>query len=335
MKTNKRILILMTAAVPALWMLHPAAAEPVLLARWTFNQNSDDVSGNGFNAVLKGDASYLDDAAEGSHSLLLEGTGRAEIAAFDLGDTFTITLWCLLMPDVTNIQTLVANCEGGSRINGFKLFVNNWETANKRILVEPSDGTDRIDVQTPENTFEDSKWNHVAMTADRVNGFMEIYYNGAPAAEANETTAGFQTTRPLFIGAMPPGSVYNWHGMIDDVRIYQGILTEEEIIASMDPLTSVEGGGRPVSPAGFMLGQNFPNPFNPVTLIPYTLPAAGPVSLEVYDRTGRLVSVLSEGVQAAGSHTASFSAENLPAGVYVCRLRAADRVETKKMIFAK
>ncbi|MBN1895616.1 T9SS type A sorting domain-containing protein [bacterium] len=334
MKTNKNNLSMTAAAVLALWMLYPAAAEPVLLARWTFNQNSNDVSGNGFNAELKGDASYLDDAAEGSHSLLLEGTGRAEIAAFDFGDTFTITLWCLLLPDVTNIQTLVANCEGGSRIDGFKLFVNNWETANKRILIEPSDGTDRIDVQTPENTFEDAKWNHVAMTADRVNGLMEIYYNGAPSAEANETTAGFQVTRPVFIGAMPPGNVYNWHGMIDDVRIYQGILTEEEIIASMDPLTGVEEETAS-SPASFLLGQNFPNPFNPATLIPYTLPTAGPVRLEVYDRTGRLVSVPAEGVQAAGSHTAVFSAENLPAGVYICRLRAAGRIETKKMILAK
>jgi|GEM_PF-2805147 hypothetical protein len=277
----------------------------------------------------------MNDAAEGSHSLLLEGTGRAEVGAFDCGDTFTITLWCLLMPDVTNIQTLIANCEGGSRIDGFKLFVNNWETANKRILIEPSDGTDRIDVQSPENTFEDSKWNHVAMTADRVNGLMEIYYNGAPVAEANETTAGFQVTRPLIIGAMPPGNVYNWHGMIDDVRVYQGILTEEEIIASMEPLTSVEGGVQPVSPAGFMLGQNFPNPFNPMTQISYSLPVAGPVGLNVFDRTGRLVSTLVEGTRAAGCHTAAFSADDLPAGVYVYRLRTADRVETKKMILAK
>jgi|GEM_PF-2870147 hypothetical protein len=47
MKTNKGVLIILAAAALALCMPHPAGADPVLLAHRTFNQNSDDVSGNG------------------------------------------------------------------------------------------------------------------------------------------------------------------------------------------------------------------------------------------------------------------------------------------------
>jgi hypothetical protein len=314
-----------------------AAAETKLMAHWKFNGSGADASGNGHDATLKNGAAFVADAVEGSHCLLLEGTAYATVGAFDLGDAFTITLWTYLLPEQTDIKTLIANCEGGSRINGFKLFVNNWETSNRRIIVEPSDGTDRTDVQSPENTYEEALWNHIAMTADRANGVIDLYFNGEKVTESNSTITGFQVTRPLFIGAMPPGNTYNWHGMIDDLRLYEGILTEDEISETMNPPSAVEEPewSRSPQPGGFLLRQNYPNPFNPVTRIAYSLPSASSVGLEVFDPVGRRVAILAEGEQASGSHEIDFRPVSLPSGLYLCRLRAGASVQRIKMLYMK
>ena len=87
------------------------------------------------------------------------------------------------------------------------------------------------------------------------------------------------------------------------------------------PLASLSGA----LPQQFELGANYPNPFNPSTMIPYRLPAAMHVRLEVYNLLGQRVATLANGEQPAGFHTASWDAtdaagEAVGAGVYLYRL---------------
>lgn len=81
-----------------------------------------------------------------------------------------------------------------------------------------------------------------------------------------------------------------------------------------------------------VLEQNRPNPFRDATVITYSLPAAGKVSLKVYDVFGSLKSVLVNEVQQQGSHSATFNAGELPAGVYYYTLQVNGQSETRKMI---
>jgi hypothetical protein len=81
--------------------------------------------------------------------------------------------------------------------------------------------------------------------------------------------------------------------------------------------------------------KNYPNPFNPTTTISYTLKENASVRLTVYDRLGREVKVLVDENQGAGTHTVEFNASNLPSGIYFYRIKANDKTEVKKMIFAK
>ena len=86
--------------------------------------------------------------------------------------------------------------------------------------------------------------------------------------------------------------------------------------------------GRSGLPDGFVLGPNYPNPFNPATVIPYELAASAHVRLEVFNLLGQRVATLVDGYQAAGSHTAVWTATNaagqaVSAGVYLYRLTAA------------
>ena len=92
----------------------------------------------------------------------------------------------------------------------------------------------------------------------------------------------------------------------------------------------------PVSvPAATTLSQNFPNPFNPATLISFRLTAASFTTLKVYDLLGREVATLVEEVQAAGTHQVTFDGSRLGSGMYVYRLTAEGRSETKKMMLVK
>ncbi|HAP34937.1 MAG TPA: hypothetical protein DCQ28_02985 [Bacteroidetes bacterium] len=84
-------------------------------------------------------------------------------------------------------------------------------------------------------------------------------------------------------------------------------------------------------PTGFLLEQNFPNPFNPTTIIKYQLPIAGHVSLRVYDILGREVAILINEEQLSGTHSVPFNASSLSSGVYIYRLISGNSVEMKKM----
>ncbi len=95
--------------------------------------------------------------------------------------------------------------------------------------------------------------------------------------------------------------------------------------------TSIE----PALPAALSLEPNYPNPFNPSTLIPYELPEAGMVRLTVFDLRGALVATLVDGEQAAGRYEALFQASNLASGVYIARLETPRGQLHRKMLLVK
>lgn len=76
------------------------------------------------------------------------------------------------------------------------------------------------------------------------------------------------------------------------------------------------------SPAVFALQQNFPNPFNPSTMIRYSLDRQALVTLIVYDALGREVRTLVNRELSAGSYEQMFDAGSLTSGVYFYRLSA-------------
>lgn len=100
------------------------------------------------------------------------------------------------------------------------------------------------------------------------------------------------------------------------------------------PFSPVRDEAAPV-PDDIVLMQNFPNPFNPSTAIPFELRRSGHISLTVTDLLGRTVAVLADGSVAAGRHTVRFDAAGLPAGVYFYRLTAGGISVTKKMLLVR
>jgi hypothetical protein len=75
----------------------------------------------------------------------------------------------------------------------------------------------------------------------------------------------------------------------------------------------------------FALHPNFPNPFNPSTLIRFDLPEPGTVSLDLYDLLGRRVGELARGYYAPGYHSAAWNVSgDIASGVYFARLTVTD-----------
>ena len=96
------------------------------------------------------------------------------------------------------------------------------------------------------------------------------------------------------------------------------------------PLASLTGRALPEQ---FALGPNYPNPFNPSTIIPYQLAASSQVRLEVFNLLGQHIATLVEGERSTGFHTATWHAVDaagraVGAGVYIYRMTVGVESQT-------
>ena len=91
-----------------------------------------------------------------------------------------------------------------------------------------------------------------------------------------------------------------------------------------------------LTPLSFELGQAYPNPFNPTTVIPFTLEKAGTVTLSVFNIKGQNVATLiSREYTEAGKHNVMFDAGNLASGVYFYQLKVDNTMRAGKMTLNK
>ena len=89
-------------------------------------------------------------------------------------------------------------------------------------------------------------------------------------------------------------------------------------------------------PAQFKLYQNFPNPFNPKTIISYELPVTSYIKLIIYDITGKEITSLVNQKQKAGTYQVDFSGNGYSSGVYFYSLIVDSKItDTKRMILIK
>jgi len=91
----------------------------------------------------------------------------------------------------------------------------------------------------------------------------------------------------------------------------------------------------PNTPTPPVLGQIYPNPFSGRTIVPVWLDRACEVDLSVFDASGRLVHTLWRGEKPAGQHAVTFDANDLPAGVYYCRLTTPSETATSTMLVVR
>lgn len=78
-----------------------------------------------------------------------------------------------------------------------------------------------------------------------------------------------------------------------------------------------------------------PNPFNPKTTLRFTLAAAGPVGLRIFDVSGRRVATLIDEMRPAGEQAVLWDATRLPSGIYLARLESAGTSASARLVLLK
>jgi hypothetical protein len=117
----------------------------------------------------------------------------------------------------------------------------------------------------------------------------------------------------------------DWVGNVEDGK------TRAEMTTS-GPVSTDEASELPRVHA---LHANYPNPFNPSTIIPFDLPEAGHVRLEIFDLLGRHIETIVDAEMAAGRHTASFNASRHASGIYLVRISAGSFTSTRQVTLVK
>lgn len=110
------------------------------------------------------------------------------------------------------------------------------------------------------------------------------------------------------------------------------------LINVINDVSSIEAGNTGF-PLSYQLNENYPNPFNPTTIIKYTIPgnqaSLTHVSLSVYDLIGRQVTKLVDKKHSPGEYAVTFDGANLSSGIYYYKIQSGSFSQVKRMLLLK
>jgi hypothetical protein len=165
-------------------------------------------------------------------------------------------------------------------------------------------GADRVDSVT--FTWKDSpyyEWRNIIINPGETKIYMHF------AAQDSSLAWALRKGRAFSDGKFPVAALLGLSQ--DQSKIQNWALLPVGVEPNLAPL-----------PKEYSLGQNFPNPFNPVTRVNYSLPKDSRVRLRVFDMLGQVVSVMANEIQSAGSYSIDFIGSSLASGIYFCRMDA-------------
>ena len=111
------------------------------------------------------------------------------------------------------------------------------------------------------------------------------------------------------------------------------LLGKQVELVGQTPLASLEEDNQQYSE--YFLYQNFPNPFNPVTNIAFSIPTPENVSIKIYNLIGEEIFEIVNKDFSAGKYTFKYNASELPSGVYFYRIIAGKFIQSKKLVLLK
>mgnify|MGYP001175570862 CR=1 FL=1 len=185
------------------------------------------------------------------------------------------------------------------------------------------------------------------VNCERVNPM--FIYSGDPVSNTgwiNNTETDALIALSSGKKTLEPGATFTYHTSIAVQRGNSALNSVTLTRAAVDTIFKLLGASYvhvPTSvkeavtelPLTWELSQNFPNPFNPLTVIRYELPVAGMTTIKVYDITGALLKVLVSEELPAGKHEVAFDASELASGIYFYRLESGGYSMTRKMVLLR
>lgn len=98
---------------------------------------------------------------------------------------------------------------------------------------------------------------------------------------------------------------------------------------------SVNDNPKPPLPTDFQLHPAYPNPFNASTVLAYTIPHQGKITLSIYNVMGQQVAILWNGMQSPGTHAICWNPVNCGSGIYFACLKSEYDAKSMKLLLVK
>jgi len=292
----------------------------------------------------------------------IEGMYRAWIEDLALNPLTGILIGLGFNNRIYRIDTESGNMYHLTTLTGSRRFINAiaFDT-NGDLYGEAADDLYRIDLETGETLLIgelDSPYSCSCLAINPLNGDLwasgRIFYNEPVLFKINKSNL-----KPTYIGetelsftAIAFDAASRFYGLSGNdslTDLYQidtldlsgtligstGYQDISGLVIRGEMLTDIHPDLTPALPLMFGLQQNFPNPFNPLTTIRFTLPKSEFVTLKIFNILGEEIAVAVNENLKAGSHTYSFDGSHLASGIYLYRLEAGKYREVKKMILLK
>ncbi len=94
-------------------------------------------------------------------------------------------------------------------------------------------------------------------------------------------------------------------------------------------------GGEPAAERAVDLVGNFPNPFKKSTTIAYQVEASQPITLTIWNLSGKRIATLADGMHEPGYYEHTLTADGLPSGTYFARLETPEGIQSARMVLLK
>ena len=159
---------------------------------------------------------------------------------------------------------------------------------------------------------------------------------GAKIMGLDPEAVTFPLPAPMTDGGVTSSTTDNHLYLLNAKGVGTNQLSEIQLVGDGAGLvTSVRAESDTGQPSEFQLCANFPNPFNPSTMIVFYMPRNENVTLKIYDLTGREIETLVQGEVPPGEHRLQWSAQGLASGVYLCRMETGISLNTIKLLYQK
>lgn len=297
-------------------------SKPGLVAYYPFNGNANDESGNG------------NDGTNYGASFAVDRFGNPDNASSFDGEDDYIVMNSFLNPGSKSVSFWINPV---NITNGFIIDSRENEYGQLGIYLDNGEikfchypGTNAEVIKT---TVENGEWTHIVCLYDEDNSTIQLYKNGVLADSTNEGNIGDITQYGFKLGARYTNANF-YNGSIDDIKVFDIILSENMIRELYDEVVKVEKVGDELT-SGYNLLQNYPNPYNPETEIVYSIPTNNRVIIKVFDLLGNEIRILENEDRNAGTYKVKFDGSNLSSGIYLYRISAGSFSQTKKMILLK
>ena len=319
-----------------------------LIAHYPFNGNARDVSGNEYHGTLLGPEPTWDRFGNEDGAILFHGTDhRIDLPHEVLNGRLDVTIAFWLKTSKSGAQTIIS---GANQFNDNEYIVFFLNEGLIRFYSHGRVGGNQVWCDVEIQPIADGTWHHFAVIRNASLGHADFFIDGEGytkrcghlvydtlKVEAGGLILG--QDQDTFGGGFDASQVLR--GALDDLRIYDGILSATEVQALMRESGPDDlGAAKEVTSVASGLDPNVPNPFNASTQITYHLATPGPVRLEIYNVLGQSVHTLVDEFQAAGSYQVHWDARDqwdvpVAAGVYLSRLHYPGGVQTRRLLLLK